>query len=116
MAREVLTPAKVRRLARGGALEPTGPVGRIAIWFARCGLSLREEQVAWQVIAGCSNREIAERLFIEEQTVKNELTVVYRKCGIEAGGIAVGRNVRRTRLLARARAIGAGEAACRVGG
>lgn len=72
--------------------------------------------MAWQVIAGCSNREIAERLFIEEQTVKNELTVVYRKCGIEAGGIAVGRNVRRTRLLARARAIGAGEAACRVGG
>jgi two-component system, NarL family, nitrate/nitrite response regulator NarL len=45
-------------------------------------LSRREREIATHVAAGLKNREVAERLGITEQTVKNTLQVIYGKCGV----------------------------------
>ena len=45
-------------------------------------LSPREDQVARLVANGRSNRQIAERLFISEQTVKNHIQSIFRKLAI----------------------------------
>ena len=42
-------------------------------------LSPRESQVARLVAGGRSNRQIAERLVISEQTVKNHMQSIFRK-------------------------------------
>jgi DNA-binding NarL/FixJ family response regulator len=45
------------------------------------GLTPREVEVIRAVVAGCSNREIARRSGISENTVKSHLTNIYNKCG-----------------------------------
>jgi NarL family two-component system response regulator LiaR len=46
------------------------------------GLTPRENDVAELVAQGCSNREIAEQLFISEGTARNILSVVLDKLGL----------------------------------
>jgi NarL family two-component system response regulator LiaR len=46
------------------------------------GLTPRENDIAELVAQGCSNREIAEQLFISEGTVRNNLSVVLDKLGL----------------------------------
>jgi NarL family two-component system response regulator LiaR len=46
------------------------------------GLTPRENDVAELVAQGCSNREIAEQLFIGEGTARNILSVVLDKLGL----------------------------------
>lgn len=50
------------------------------------GLSKRQAEVASMVIGGHSNHEIAERLHIMEQTVKDHLCSIYEKLGIRRRG------------------------------
>ncbi len=45
-------------------------------------LSRREEEIAMLAIQGLSNREIAGRLFICEQTVKDHMHEVFEKTGV----------------------------------
>ena len=45
-------------------------------------LSIREQEVAALVCKGLSNREIADKLFVEEKTIKFHLTKVYKKLGL----------------------------------
>jgi ATP/maltotriose-dependent transcriptional regulator MalT len=45
-------------------------------------LSARELEVLRLLATGASNREIAERLFIAEGTVKNHLTAILGKLGV----------------------------------
>lgn len=49
---------------------------------AWASLSAREAEVALHVAQGCSNREVAERLFISERTVKAHMGAVFEKLGI----------------------------------
>jgi DNA-binding NarL/FixJ family response regulator len=42
-------------------------------------LTSREREIVRAILDGCSNREIAERLGIREQSVRNALSVVYEK-------------------------------------
>lgn len=49
-------------------------------------LSRREKEIAVLVIQGYSNREIADQLFISEQTVKDHLHVMFEKAGIRRRG------------------------------
>jgi DNA-binding NarL/FixJ family response regulator len=46
------------------------------------GLSLREREVLLEIARGLSNKEIADRMCIAEQTVKNHVSVVYSKLGV----------------------------------
>lgn len=47
------------------------------------GLTRREIDVLRLVAVGDSNRAIAEKLFISEKTVKNHLTSIFQKLGVE---------------------------------
>ena len=58
-------------------------------------LSRRERDIAGLVAAGLSNGQIARALYLEEQTVKNHLTNIYRKLGFD-GAHGVQRRVRLT--------------------
>jgi DNA-binding NarL/FixJ family response regulator len=49
---------------------------------ALASLSAREAEVAHAVLAGCSNREVAELMHISERTVKAHLGVVFEKMGV----------------------------------
>ena len=54
------------------------------------GLTFRESEVAAFLADGCSNREIADALFISEHTVKSHLKAVFRKTGVASrAGAAV---------------------------
>jgi len=44
-------------------------------------LSVREIEVLYHISKGYSNREIATKLFIAEQTVKNHVSMIYAKLG-----------------------------------
>jgi len=48
------------------------------------GISPREREVIEQLFAGKSNKEIQEALFISPSTVKNHLTSIYRKIGVDS--------------------------------
>ena len=57
---------------------------------ARLGLSQRESEVLSLIVAGLSNRAIAGRLVIGEETVKSHSRSIYRKLGVSdrAGAVA----------------------------
>ncbi len=48
----------------------------------RVGLSQRERQIVTVITDGCSNQEVADRLGLRLQTVKNHLSRIYRKLGV----------------------------------
>jgi DNA-binding CsgD family transcriptional regulator len=54
----------------------------LSILEARCGISPREREIISLVIAGKSNREIKDTLFISHDTVKKHIYNVYRKIGV----------------------------------
>jgi DNA-binding NarL/FixJ family response regulator len=49
-------------------------------------LSPRQQEIALWVIRGLSNRQIAERLFIAEQTVKDHLSDIFVKLSVQRRG------------------------------
>ena len=49
---------------------------------ARLGLSQRESEVLGLIVAGLSNKAIAARLIIGEETVKSHTRSIYRKLGV----------------------------------
>jgi DNA-binding NarL/FixJ family response regulator len=57
---------------------------------ARMGLSQRESEVLGLIVAGLSNRAIATRLVIGDETVKSHARAIYRKLGVSdrAGAVA----------------------------
>jgi DNA-binding CsgD family transcriptional regulator len=58
--------------------------GQIGGWLEGLALSRREEEVAQAIIDGHSRAEIAQRLYISEQTVKKHVANIYRKLGINS--------------------------------
>jgi DNA-binding NarL/FixJ family response regulator len=57
---------------------------------AALGLSQRESEVLGLIVAGLSNRAIASRLVIGDETVKSHARAIYRKLGVSdrAGAVA----------------------------
>jgi DNA-binding NarL/FixJ family response regulator len=57
---------------------------------ARHGLTQRESEVLSLVVAGLSNRAIAARLVVSDETIKSHLRSTYRKLGVgdRAGAVA----------------------------
>ena len=82
----VLDPVMAARVASAAARLDSGE-----FWpGARLGLSQRESEVLGLIVAGLSNRAIAARLVIGEETVKTHARAVYRKLGVgdRAGAVA----------------------------
>jgi len=49
-------------------------------------LSIRQKEIAHLVVCGLSNRKIATKLFISEQTVKDHLYDIYSKLNVHSRG------------------------------
>jgi RNA polymerase sigma factor (sigma-70 family) len=47
-------------------------------------LSRREKQIVDALLAGCTNKEIAQQLGVSDQTIKNQLTTLYKKMGVSS--------------------------------
>jgi DNA-binding NarL/FixJ family response regulator len=56
---------------------------------ARLGLSQRESEVLGYLVAGLSNKAIASRLVIGDETVKSHTRAIYRKLGVSDRAAAV---------------------------
>ena len=67
----------IKHLTKEG-LQPGKSKNKPA-WFDE--LSKREKQVLKLISSGLNNHEIAEELFIAEQTVKNHVSLIYNKLG-----------------------------------
>ncbi len=75
---------RLRALLSGTAVLDAGVLRRLTDGDRQPleGLTPRESDVAELVAQGCSNREIAEQLFISEGTVRNVLSTVLDKLGV----------------------------------
>ena len=72
----LLDPAVTRSVIERFATYPRSDPARLAMLAT---LSQREEEVFRLLVAGCSNREIGERLHVSEATVKTHVMAVLRK-------------------------------------
>jgi DNA-binding NarL/FixJ family response regulator len=82
--------AAVRQVTSGSIFRPLDPSAvSPAAALEEAGLSRRELSILEALPAGGSNREIAGRLFVAEQTVKFHLTNIYRKLGVSSRTEAV---------------------------
>lgn len=81
-------------IARGESFIPPSMTARIFAEFNRLssissrnsyaqGLTKREVDVLRLVAQGSSNRSIAQKLYISEKTVKNHLTSIFQKLGVD---------------------------------
>jgi len=71
----------IRRLAKKGA-GSSNTAARLGLREQGGALSAREREIVVLVAQGFKNREMAERMFISEQTVKNHLHNIFDKLGV----------------------------------
>jgi two-component system response regulator DegU len=62
--------------------EKTATVANSAVKRREEGLTYRELEVLQRVCLGLSNQDLAKSLFLSEKTVKNHLTSIFRKIGV----------------------------------
>jgi len=77
----ITTAEVIRRLAKKGA-GSTSTGARLGLREQGGALSAREREIVVLVAQGFKNREMAERMFISEQTVKNHLHNIFDKLGV----------------------------------
>ena len=75
-------PATVRQAVEGSVFRPDRSSGGALETSRATGLSEKEAVVLAELAKGHSNREIAQTLWLSEQTVKFHLRNVYRKLGV----------------------------------
>jgi DNA-binding NarL/FixJ family response regulator len=79
VARKILGRIGMPAPGEEGRLAPGETGGRRALLD---GLSRREHEVLSRLAKGLTNKEIADALFIAEQTVKNHVSEIYSKLGV----------------------------------
>jgi DNA-binding NarL/FixJ family response regulator len=77
----ITTAEVIRRLAKKGA-GGSNTGARLGLREQSGALSAREREIVVLVAQGFKNREMAERMFISEQTVKNHLHNIFDKLGV----------------------------------
>ncbi len=70
----MVSPAVAQKL-----LQPEGPSREILNELSR-----REIDILRLLVQGCENKEIGDRLHAAEQTIKNSVSVIYQKLGVES--------------------------------
>lgn len=65
-------------------VEPTKPEEVAWLNVATYGLSTREEEVVKLVVRGLSNHQIAQALYISENTVQRHLSNIFEKVGVRS--------------------------------
>ena len=60
------------------------PNPSVAVPQPLCSLTSRERDIVAAVLSGCTNKEIAQKHNISDQTVKNHLTAIYDKIGVSS--------------------------------
>jgi len=72
----------VQQLKDGTPVQPTDVEKASAVKNSTYGLSEREQQVLQCLSDGLNNREIAQKLFLSEGTVKNYISSIYSKLDV----------------------------------
>lgn len=85
-----------RQAAPVAALAPTPPPSPNKVAIAELGISARELEVLELMAKGCSNQEIADRLFISLPTVKSHSSSLFAKLDVR----------RRTQAVHKAKELG----------
>jgi hypothetical protein len=88
----------VREVVVEVPVEPAGQFVRDERQVATLGLTPRELEILEAIAAGLSNREIGERLYVSENTVKTHSSRVFDKLGVQRRVQAVQRG-RELRLI-----------------
>jgi DNA-binding NarL/FixJ family response regulator len=78
----ITTADVIRRLAKKGPSNGSGASSRLGVRDQSGALSTREREIVVLVAQGFKNKEMAERMFISEQTVKNHLHNIFDKLGV----------------------------------
>jgi DNA-binding NarL/FixJ family response regulator len=79
----------IRQAIEGAVFQPLGLLDNGNSNGNDAGLSKRELTILQALQAGHSNKQIAQELFLAEQTVKFHLTNIYRKLGVNSRTEAV---------------------------
>ncbi len=66
--------------------EEIRPTSRRVYDYSSEQLSPREAEVCFHTIKGLSNKEISEKLFISEKTIKYHVTAIFRKLAVKSRG------------------------------
>lgn len=74
--RRALMSKLLENVSRGHGDSASGATGRFAV------LTAREVEITRLIAQGASNKHIARHLAITERTVKNHLTMIFRKIGV----------------------------------
>lgn len=74
-----LTRARETVVVREVPVPVTGPFTRDEVRLAQLGITARELEILEAIAAGLSNREIAARLFVSENTVKTHAARLFDK-------------------------------------
>jgi two-component system, NarL family, nitrate/nitrite response regulator NarL len=72
----------IRRLSKKGSAPSGNSAARLGLREQGAALSTREREIVVLVAQGFKNKEMAERMFISEQTVKNHLHNIFDKLGV----------------------------------
>lgn len=92
--------SQLERAVTGETTIDAALAGRVALLAARLqfgefwpgahlGLTQRESEILDLVVKGLSNRDIAQRLFLGEETVKSHLSSIYRKLKVKGRAEAI---------------------------
>ncbi|MEO0470833.1 MAG: response regulator transcription factor [Bacteroidota bacterium] len=89
MALGIYAGTRFRNRSESIPMRPPAPPAQID--FEQAGLSKREFDVLQQLAKGATNKQIAETLFISENTVKTHLSNIYDKLDVKRRTQAVGK-------------------------
>jgi DNA-binding NarL/FixJ family response regulator len=83
----LIAPSVAKSLIHRAYLKPEFSPTPEPEWLRQ--LSRREREILGRLVEGRSNKEIAAELFIAEQTVRNHISVIYDKTGVDDRAQAV---------------------------
>ena len=63
------------------SIERTSPAERASVYVRACGLSAREAELVSYLASGADTRDVAQRMFLSENTIQDHLKSIFAKTG-----------------------------------